>query len=573
MIWKHIKIPDRAFFQDKKKTDKIHEERKRKREEIMINDELLLAKLGYKQSLNRELSTFSNFAISFGCCSVLSGLLPMWGTTLLTGGTSASIWGYLTVSLLTLCIGSSLAEICSAFPTTGGLYFWTAQLSDSEWVPFMCWIVGYFNWLSLAVAICASDLGMAGFLTSAISVTHPNFVTTPAIDYGIFIAILLIHGWMNTWPVKYTGIINNISVLWHIMGILFIVVCGLLLTPNKPSASFALGQTYNASGFSSNGYAWLIGLLQAQFTLNGYDTAAHVSEETRSAQRSSPIGIVMAIGISAFVGTLLMIACAFMIQDFDRQIVNSSFPMTITQVFLDGTGIGWTMWFLVIILVAMYFAGAAVIVGSSRQTYAFARDGAMPFSKWLAKLTSSRVPANAVWFNIAFAAILGIPYLFSEVAFETIVSINTISANLSYFVPIWLRITMARKRFQKGPFHLGKWSILCGIISCAWIIFTSVFFILPTQWPVTTNNMNFAAIPFVFVIGLASLVYVISGRKWFTGPVRNIDTVTIRKEDGQVIHETRRVVLLSEDDSSSQNSWILNANQKIIPEHTGIVEG
>lgn len=206
------------------------------------------------------------------------------------------------------------------------------------------------------MAICAADLSMAEFLTSAISVTNPNFTTTPAIDYGIFLAILFIHGWMNTLPVKHTGFISNLSVWWHIMGILFIVIVGLLLTPNKPSASFALGQVYNGSGFSSTGYAWLIGLLQAQFTLNGYDSAAHVSEETMSAQRGSPFGIVMAIGVSAIAGTILMIACAFMIQDFDRQIVNSNYPMEITQVFLDGTGIAWTMWFLVIILVAMYFA-------------------------------------------------------------------------------------------------------------------------------------------------------------------------------------------------------------------------
>ncbi|RCI05369.1 hypothetical protein CU098_013330, partial [Rhizopus stolonifer] len=443
------------------------------------DDELLLAKLGYKQSLNRQLSTFSNFAISFGCCSVLSGLLPMWGTTLLTGGTSASIWGYLVVALLTMTIGSSLAE-SNSYPTMGGLYYWTAQLSESEWVPFMCWIVGYFNWLSLSVAICAGDLGMAEFLTSAISVAHPDFVTTPAIDYGVFIAILFIHGLMNTLPVKYTGMINNLSVWWHLMGILFIVLVGLLLTPNKPSASFALGQVYNGSGFSSQGYAWLIGLLQAQFTLNGYDSAAHVSEETMSAQRGSPMGIVMAIGTSAIAGTVLMMACAFMIQDFDRQIVHSANSMAITQVFLDGVGMGWTLWFLVIILVAMYFAGASVIVGSSRQTYAFARDGAMPLSAWLTRLTDAKVPANAVWFNIIFSAILGIPYLFSDVAFETIVSINTIAANISYLIPIWLRITMARKRFTKGPFHMGWFSIPCGIIACLWIVLTSALFVLPT---------------------------------------------------------------------------------------------
>lgn len=206
------------------------------------------------------------------------------------------------------------------------------------------------------MAICASDLGMAGFLTSAVSITNPSFQTTPYIDYAVFLCILFLHGWMNTLPVRYTGIINNLSVWWHVMGILFIVIVGLLLTPNKPSVSFALGQFYNGTGFSSNSYAWMLGLLQAQFTLNGYDSAAHVSEETRSAQRGSPMGIVMAIAISAVAGTILMMACAFMIQDFDRQILHPSLNMTITQVFVDGTGVAWTMWFLVIILVAMYFA-------------------------------------------------------------------------------------------------------------------------------------------------------------------------------------------------------------------------
>lgn len=82
--------------------------------------------------------------------------------------------------------------------------------------------------------------------------------------------------------------------------------------------------------------------------------------------------------------------------------------------------------------------------------------------------------------------------------------------------------------------------------------------------------MNFAIIPFAFVIGLASLVYAFSGRNWFTGPVRNIDTVVVREEDGKVIQETRRVVLLSEDDMvdqhevSGQDTWI--SSSAAIPE-------
>jgi hypothetical protein len=77
MTLNKLKMPDRAYLFGPKKTSEMYQERQKKREEAMINDELLLAKLGYKQSLNRQLSAFSNFAISFGCCSVLSGLLPV----------------------------------------------------------------------------------------------------------------------------------------------------------------------------------------------------------------------------------------------------------------------------------------------------------------------------------------------------------------------------------------------------------------------------------------------------------------------------------------------------------------
>lgn len=80
------------------------------------------------------------------------------------------------------------------------------------------------------------------------------------------------------------------------------------------------------------------------------------------------------------------------------------------------------------------------------------------------------------------------------------------------------------------------------------------FLILKQQYPVTANNMNFALIPFAFVIGLATLVYAFSGRRWFTGLVRNIDPVIICEEDSKVIQETRRDVLLNEGDVGEQPS-------------------
>ena len=53
----------------------------------LTDDEKHLAKLGYKQDLNRSWSGFSNFAISFSIISILAGCFTNFGARL---GTTAA---------------------------------------------------------------------------------------------------------------------------------------------------------------------------------------------------------------------------------------------------------------------------------------------------------------------------------------------------------------------------------------------------------------------------------------------------------------------------------------------------
>lgn len=99
--------------------------------------------------MNRSISAFSNFAIAFSCCSVLSGLTPMWGDAMIDAGSMGVIWGWVLVSIFTFLVALSLAEICSAYPTTGGLYFWVSRLATADWVPLACWVTGWCNWIGL----------------------------------------------------------------------------------------------------------------------------------------------------------------------------------------------------------------------------------------------------------------------------------------------------------------------------------------------------------------------------------------------------------------------------------------
>ncbi|KAI9025028.1 amino acid/polyamine transporter I [Phycomyces nitens] len=441
------------------------------------------------------------------------GYKQMWGDAMQSGGSVAIIYGWILVSIFTFGVGLSLAEICSAYPVTGGLYVWVSRLAPPEWVPIACWLTGWCNWLGLAkvfcnnltnyilytVAITSADLGLAQFLSSVIGIQNPDYNAGIYWQYGIFLVIVFIHGMINSASVKYNGFFNQTSLYWHLVGTLLIIIVALVMTPNKPNARWVFTDFQNETGFSSSGYVFLIGLLQSQYTLSGFDSAAHMSEETRDAARSAPRGILYAIGMAALVGLAFMLSVNFCVQDFEAQIVNAKISPQMTQVFLDGVGYKWTIVFTVIIMGAMFFSGSALTLGSSRMVYAFSRDGAMPFSQWLSYINpTTKTPVYAVWANVIFAAIVGLLYIVNTTAFNAIVSINTIASSLAYFIPIALRLTTARKTFQKGPFHLGPFSNVINVISCFWILFTSVLFLCPTEYPVTAckldDNFNYMSL-------------------------------------------------------------------------------
>ncbi|GJM93961.1 hypothetical protein PR202_ga10564 [Eleusine coracana subsp. coracana] len=106
-------------------------------------DDLKLRLLGYKPQLKRDLSVVSNFAVTFNIVSVMTGVTTLFGTGLQFGGPVTMVWGWPIAGVFTLVVGLAMAEICSAYPTSGGLYFWSARLCDRRrWGPFAAWLTG-----------------------------------------------------------------------------------------------------------------------------------------------------------------------------------------------------------------------------------------------------------------------------------------------------------------------------------------------------------------------------------------------------------------------------------------------
>jgi amino acid permease (GABA permease) len=479
------------------------------------SDEATLHDLGYAQELRRRMSGFSNFAVSFTIISVLSGCLTLYGFGMNTGGPAVIVWGWPVVGLMTLFVGLAMAEVCSSYPTAGGLYYWAAKLAPSNPAAWS-WFTGWFNFLGQVAVTAGIDFGCAFFINAFLDLQW-NFAATPGHTILVFGLVLLLHGVLNQFGVRIVSLLNDISVWWHIAGVLIIVGVLFIKPAHHQSAGTVFGHFVNNTGWSSSFYVVLLGLLLAQYTFTGYDASAHMTEETHNAARSGPRGIVMSIVVSLIAGWVLLIGVTFAIQNYVGE-VGSATGVPPAQIFIDAAGLTTGKLLLLIAIGAQLFCGMSSVTANSRMIYAFSRDGALPASSlWHRVNKRTRTPTNAIWLAAAFAFVLGLPYLWNPTAYAAVTSIAVIGLYIAYVLPTFLRLRQG-SNFQRGPWHLGRWSRPIGVIAVVWVIFITILFMLPTVSPITRSNFNYTVVAVLVVLGFAAIYWLLSARKWFTGP-------------------------------------------------------
>jgi amino acid permease (GABA permease) len=475
-----------------------------------------LHQLGYAQELARHMSGFSNFAVSFTIISILSGCLTLYGFGLNTGGPAVIVWGWPFVGLMTLFVALAMAEVCSSFPTAGGLYYWSAKLAKKNSAAWS-WFTGWFNFLGQVAVTAGIDFGAAFFLNAFLDLQF-GFDTRPWHTILLFGIILLVHGLLNQFGVRVVALLNDISVWWHVIGVAVIVGVLAFVPDEHQSASFVFTEFVNNTGWQSSLYVALIGLLLAQYTLTGYDASAHMTEETRDASTAGPRGIVMSVVVSVIAGWILLVGLTFAIQSYDNAVAAPDTGVPPAQIFIDAVGETGGKLLLLIVIVAQLFCGMASVTANSRMIFAFSRDGALPASSFWHRINGrTRTPTNAIWLAAGGAFLLGLPYLWNVTAYAAVTSIAVIGLYIAYVLPTFLRLRQGDD-FQPGPWHLGRWSRPIGVIAVAWVAFITVLFMLPQVSPVTAETFNYTPIAVLAVLGFAGIWWLVSARRWFTGP-------------------------------------------------------
>jgi amino acid transporter len=188
------------------------------------------------------------------------------------------------------------------------------------------------------------------------------------------------------------------------------------------------------------------------------------------------------------------------------------------QIFIDAVGATGGKLLLFIVVVAQLFCGMSSVTANSRMIYAFSRDGALPGSSFWHRVNKrTRTPTNAIWLAAAGAFILGLPYLWNYAAYAAVTSIAVIGLYIAYVMPTYLRLRRG-EAFQRGPWHLGRWSYVIGWTAVTWVGVITILFMLPQVWPVHWANFNYTVVAVAAVLGFAGIYWLVSARNWFTGP-------------------------------------------------------
>lgn len=534
----------------------------------MSVDEKQLAELGYKQELNRSWSGFSNFAISFSIISILAGCFTTFYFGWNNGGPIAISIGWPIIAACILVIGFCMSELVSAYPTSGGIYWWASKLGSVK--------AGYYTgWLNLVglIAIVASvAYGAATFFDYSISRFSESWAAGYSLErvFVIFLCILALTALANIFSSRLLAVFNNISVWWHVAGAAVIVIILLFFLKegathwgvtdvftgrvNNTFGLFGSGDgAVNGAGTNGPGfwfYVLPLGFLLTQYTITGYDASAHLSEETNGAANAAAKGIWRSIFYSAIGGWVLLLLFLFAVQDPIAVSAGGGGVQVILDQALTPQMSGSV---LLIATIGQLFCTTACLTSASRMLFAFSRDGAVPGAKLWSRVNKAKTPLYAVIAVTVAGLILTLPALwkvnigsaeepiYTVTAFFAVVSIGVLGLYLAFAIPIYYRWKKGVD-FKQGSWNLGnkwKWMAPLAVIE---IVVTSVYFILPLypggapgfmrgflgapsveEVPFDWKSVNYAPLVMGAILIALWIGWHVSAKKWFTGPRMTID--------------------------------------------------
>ncbi|RDI88013.1 hypothetical protein Vi05172_g2063 [Venturia inaequalis] len=442
---------------------------------------------------------------------------------LVNGGLAGLLWGYVWTCVGFIAIVMSLAEMSSMAPTNGGQYHWVSEFAPRKYQKFLSYLSGWMSVLSWQAGT-ASACFILGTLPQAIIVAYtPSYVPQRWQGTLACFAAAGLHCLINTVFAEQLPRLQKLMIVPHGLGWIVVIVILWVLAPHASAKDVFTSFTSNG-GWENMSISLMVGQITSVYMVILSDSAAHLSEEVKNASRSVPSAMLWSFFLNAIVGLIVLVSFLFAIPsvtdvlDPTKNTTGFAFIYVLQQATYRGC-----IPIFVILLVQCVAGGVDCNCSTSRQIFAFARDGGFPFKNWLTTVKRKTVPQNAVILTSIFSAVISLVNLGSTAAYNALISLQLLALMLTYCISIgsifYQRLIGQGDKLPPAQWSLGRYGIWvngAGFFYCAFIFFWS-------GWPSNSKfdplTFNWASPMFGAVLVFSVVYYYTYGRKTYKAPV------------------------------------------------------
>ncbi|KAE8377711.1 amino acid/polyamine transporter I [Aspergillus bertholletiae] len=474
-----------------------------------------MTRMGKIQELKRNLRPLA--ALSFASVLQATWEFLLIGNTeaLVNGGRAGLFWTY----LLTF-VGFGLI-ILTLSPTSGGQYHWVSEFASPHHQRILSYITGWMSVLAWQAGAASGSFLTGTIIQGLITVRNPTYEPENWKGTLFVFAMILVIYFFNVYAAGWMPRIQNLLLALHILCFVVVITVLWAMASRQPASAVFL-EFSNTGGWPSMGLALMVGQISAVYAGLSSDATAHMSEEVRDAGRYVPIAIVWGFFTNGAMAAVMVITYLFAMPSLEDALEDpTGFPFI--YVFKNTVGTAGVNGLTAIILIPVIFSNILFNASTARQTYAFARDKGLPFSKWICKVNPKRkLPVNAIGLSCVISGLLALINIGSDTAFHAIISLNVAALMWTYVVSICCllyRRLYCPETLPSQRWSMGKYGIWVNAAALVYVVFALFFSFWPTKTPVTLTTFNWSVVIFSAVFIISVVMYIIKGQKEYAGPV------------------------------------------------------
>lgn len=484
----------------------------------------LVEETGYKPELRRNFSTLALLGCGFGLTNSWCGISGSLVTGISSGGPMMIVYGILIITCVSMCIAVTLSELASAMPNAGGQYYWTMKLAPRKYAPMASYMCGAFAWAGSVFTSASVTITLASAIVGTYYLGAGKTEAPPR--WTVFITYEILNFMMIFFNLYEKPLPMISQMALYVSLVSFVVITIVVLAKSSghyQNAKFVFVEFSNGTGWSSSGIAFIVGLINPNWSFSCLDAATHLAEETLSPETDIPKAIIGTVIIGFLTSFIYVISMFFSIRNL-KEILDSNTGVPILDIFYQALGSrGGAIVLVCFFLLTLVGCNIASHTWQARLGWSFARDNGLPGSRYWSKVSRTGVPVNVHLMSCGWCAVIGCIYMASTTAYNAVV-IGCISFLLiSYSIPAVFMLHKGRSNIKHGPFWLGKVGLVCNVVVVSWTVFAVVFYSLPPQMPVTAGNMNYVCAVIV-AYTLYTIIY------WFARGKKKFTTIEEREE-------------------------------------------